>query len=146
LIFALITAAGAAQTDPCDPIISNVQPAAGPTTGGTMVTVEGLSLGGCCITSPCFPSFVFFGDTQADVIAAFPDHYVVRTPPHAAGTVDVTIIAFGRQGVRHSAFTFLDPSAIPSLSPTLLMLLILILGMVAISVPVSPGRGAGPLR
>jgi len=66
------------------PAVSLVTPASGPTAGGTIVTILGSNFTGA--------SAVTFGGTAATNFKVVSDTAVVATaPPHAAGTVDVTV-------------------------------------------------------
>ena len=73
------------------PEVASVSPAGGPASGGTAVTVTGTGLASV--------SSVRFGGVEAQRIdpdGANPDGKLVAvSPPHAAGTVDVTVTADG---------------------------------------------------
>jgi hypothetical protein len=65
------------------PTVTNVNPTAGPTTGGTQTTVSGSNFVG--VTS------VAFGGVSAVFNVTSPSLLTATTPAHAAGTVDVTV-------------------------------------------------------
>ena len=70
------------------PSVSRVSPAAGPTTGGTWVTVSGENLGSA--------TQVRFGTTAARQLVLVSGTEVrALSPAHALGTVDVTVVAPG---------------------------------------------------
>ncbi|HEU4521979.1 MAG TPA: IPT/TIG domain-containing protein, partial [Thermoanaerobaculia bacterium] len=75
------------------PEIHSVQPSAGTVQGGTFVTVTGINLGvppNFACVAPC-PAIVRFGEVEVPAIQEENTFVTVRTPPHAAGTVDVTV-------------------------------------------------------
>jgi len=66
------------------PVVSSVSPASGPTSGGTTVTIDGVNLAGA--------TAVHFGTVGSPSFNVTSDTSVTATaPPHAAGTVDVTV-------------------------------------------------------
>ena len=65
------------------PVVSSVSPAAGPTAGGTTVTIAGTSLANA--------SAVDFGSTAATIISDSASQIVATAPAGSAGTVDVTV-------------------------------------------------------
>ncbi|WP_435250764.1 IPT/TIG domain-containing protein [Streptomyces cucumeris] len=72
-------------TPPSTPLLLSVTPASGPTTGGNVVLVVGLGLSNA--------TGVSFGGTPATILARDPFGLAiaVTAPPHAAGTVSVTV-------------------------------------------------------
>ncbi|HUP48474.1 MAG TPA: IPT/TIG domain-containing protein [Thermoanaerobaculia bacterium] len=92
------------------PVVTSIQPAAGPTAGGTLVTITGANLtlppGFACIL-PC-PTTVRFGASSAvDPLDEQDSRVTVRTPAHAAGTVELTLrTGDGRSVTVANAFTF----------------------------------------
>jgi hypothetical protein len=108
LLLLLVSLPIAAQT--AAPVIASVQPSAGPTTGGTLVTITGANLGlppnFSCIL-PC-PAVVRFGSSEVPVSEESNTSLTVRTPAHAAGTVDVTVrTGDGRTATVGNAFTYI---------------------------------------
>jgi hypothetical protein len=101
LLFPLIAVA--------DPAITSIQPASGPASGGTEVTITGTDLLPhiqCII--PC-PAQVTFGDVTVEVESETETRLVVVTPPHAPGTVDVIVTVSGEEPVRiPAAFTYVS--------------------------------------
>jgi len=69
------------------PVVSQVSPGAGPTAGGTVVTVTGSDLGGA--------TAVHFGATAATGLTADTATSVTVTAPAGTGTVDVTVTTTG---------------------------------------------------
>jgi hypothetical protein len=114
------------------PTITSVTPSTGPIAGGTSVTIRGTgfqTIFECPIL--CFPAHVRFGSTIAAQTTIVDDTTIIAvTPVHAPGTVDVTFIpfGFGPSATAPSAFTFLDPSQIPALDPSVLAMLAALLG------------------
>ncbi|HEU4521411.1 MAG TPA: IPT/TIG domain-containing protein [Thermoanaerobaculia bacterium] len=109
LVCLLVTLPLLAQT-PAPVVINAVEPAAGPTAGGTIVTITGSALSlpdnFACIL-PC-PTTVRFGSSaEVPVLSEEQTRITVRTPAHAAGTVDVTVrTGDGRSATKPDAFTF----------------------------------------
>lgn len=93
------------------PFVASVTPATGPGSGGTEVTIAGdhLSLppNFACLL-PC-PAQVSFGGAQAQLLQEIDKELVVRTPPHGAGTVDITVrTGDGRTAIAPGAFVYTD--------------------------------------
>jgi hypothetical protein len=110
LVALLFTVSLSAQNVPA-PVIESVQPAAGPIDGGTLVTITGRNLslpdGFACIL-PC-PAVVRFGDAEVTALDERQTYITVRTPAHAAGTVDVTVRTGDNRSVtKANAFTFVQ--------------------------------------
>jgi hypothetical protein len=83
-----------------DPTIASLEPSSGPASGGTEVTISGNDLLPhiqCII--PC-PATLTFGDVTVEVKSETETRLVVVTPPHAPGTVDVTVNVSGEEPVR----------------------------------------------
>lgn len=94
------------------PTVSSVNPASGPTAGGTTVTITGTGLTGTTgVKFGLMPatSFTFVNDTTVTAVA----------PSHAAGTVDVTVTnADGTSTVvAGDQFTFLSAPTVSNVSP-----------------------------
>jgi hypothetical protein len=86
------------------PAIASVQPASGPTSGGTAVTIAGASFGSA-------PS-VTFGGAPATLVTASPTSLSVIAPPGAAGAADVAVVnPDGRSATLAAAFTYVAPPA-----------------------------------
>jgi hypothetical protein len=92
-----------------DPVITSLEPSSGPASGGTEVTITGSDLLPhiqCII--PC-PATITFGDVTVEVKSETETRLVVVTPPHAAGTVDVTVHVSGEEPVLlPAAFTYVS--------------------------------------
>lgn len=91
------------------PVVTFVTPSSGPVAGGAVVTVNGskfdLPPGFACF-APC-PARVFFGEVEGTVRDAGNSQIVVTTPPHAGGSVDVTVrTGDGRTGTLPNGFTY----------------------------------------
>ena len=77
------SATGTATVSPPRPVVTSVSPAAGPTAGGTSVTITGTNLGSA--------TAVKFGANAATVTANTATQIVATNPAGSAGTVDVTV-------------------------------------------------------
>lgn len=90
------------------PQVTKVSPAFGLVAGGTSVTVTGRDLAG---------GTVHFGEVQATGSCS-PSECVVTAPPHAVGTVDVSVSTAGglSEVGDHARFTYQEPPPTP---PTL---------------------------
>lgn len=95
------------------PTVTSISPTAGPTLGGTTVTIIGTNLAGA--------TAVKFGAVNATGITVnSATSMTARSPAGAAGTVDVTVTTPGGTSVTSAAdqFTYLTPPTITSISPT----------------------------
>jgi hypothetical protein len=95
------------------PIISpnGLDPASGPITGGTTVTLNGTGLFG--VTA------VEFGDAMAPTVTVDSDTSITAvTPPQAAGPVQVTALNPSAGTSNVDTFTFVAPASAATLSPT----------------------------
>jgi len=90
------------------PAIAAVSPANGPAAGGQTVTLEGANFVASQTT-------VAFGGVSAAITSLQPDRLVVTAPPHAAGSVAVTVTTPGGQAT--GAYAYHDPPTIASLVP-----------------------------
>ena len=111
------TAGGTSATSAADqytffapPGITSVSPAAGPTAGGTTVTINGSNLGGA--------TTVTFGGASAAIVTDTPTQITVTAPPHAAGTVDVVVTTPGGTATATNAYTYAVVPAVTSVAPT----------------------------
>ncbi len=86
--------------------ITSVTPNAGPSSGGTEVAIRGSGFTDI-IGSPTQPPSVFFGETMARVVGQDDETMLrVLTPPHLAGTVNVTVGSGNGVASVANAFTF----------------------------------------
>ena len=70
------------------PAVSSVVPVAGPTAGGTVVTVNGSNLSGA--------SKVTFGGVAGTALTPVPSSQLkIKSPAHGAGVVDVRVTTAG---------------------------------------------------
>jgi len=86
------------------PTVSGVNPASGPTAGGTSTTISGTGFAaGATVT--------FGGSTATGVVVTNSTTITATTPAHAAGTVDVVVTnSNGQSGTKTSAFTYNAPA------------------------------------
>jgi hypothetical protein len=91
------------------PVVSKVEPAEGPETGGTPVTIKGSNLSG---------GSVKFGASPASGVACSPTECSAAAPA-GKGTVDVTITTAGGSSATGGAdqFTYVPTPAVTSLAP-----------------------------
>jgi IPT/TIG domain len=104
ILLVAVSATAIAQTEPR---VTNVSRSLGPTSGGTLVTLFGSNLlpTVACLL-PC-PTTVTFGKVPASLKGETRSFLNVVTPPHAPGTVDVTISIAGEPPiVLANAFTY----------------------------------------
>ena len=94
------------------PTVTATNPASGPTSGGTGVTITGANFTGA--TSVQFGSS---GATNVNVISA--TQITATSPPASAGTVDVTVTTAGGTSAATAAdqFTYNAPTPAPTPSP-----------------------------
>ena len=81
------------------PTITSVSPSEGPTSGGTVVTIDGTNLAS--------PSVVAFGGNAGTVTASSASSITVTTPPSSsAGLADVLVTTFGGSVTDTDCFTY----------------------------------------
>ncbi|MDG4786571.1 IPT/TIG domain-containing protein [Micromonospora sp. WMMD1102] len=99
LVFPAGTAAGG-TFGYIGPTVTSVSPPAGPSTGGTRVTVTGTGLTGA--------TGVDFGGNPGTDLVVDPDgtSLTVTTPPGTPGTVDVTVLLPGADAVAEDGFDY----------------------------------------
>ena len=89
-----------------EPTITTVAPTSGPTAGGTSVTLTGRNLAST--------SRVEFDGVAGTIVSKTATTVVVRTPAHAAGSVDIEVTAPNGTGYKESAFTYV--AAVPTIT------------------------------
>ncbi len=95
------------------PVVSSATPNSGPTTGGTVVDIDGTNFSG--VTQVSFGGLVVaFTQISATRVR-------VTTPAHAAGAVDVIVTTAGGTGTGTNIFTYAAPPAptVTSVAPTI---------------------------
>ncbi|MGA2259786.1 MAG: IPT/TIG domain-containing protein, partial [Thermoguttaceae bacterium] len=95
------------------PVVTGVSPAAGPSTGGTTVTITGTGFAGAML--------VAFGSLTASSFTVNSATQITATiPMEPAGTVDVTVVTPGGISPVSSAdqFTYFAATAVTGVSPT----------------------------
>ena len=87
-----------------DPVLELIEPAAGPETGDTLVTIYGENLG--------TPGAILMGQTPVtQFVSAAADAVVFKTPVHEPGIVDVTFISEGGDSAKLvQAFEYIEES------------------------------------
>ena len=89
------------------PTITSVSPSEGPTSGGTVVTIDGTNLAS--------PSVVAFGGNAGTVTASSASSITVTTPASSsAGLADVLVTTFGGSVTDTGAFTYTSVVTKPS--------------------------------
>lgn len=93
------------------PAVSGVTPAAGATTGGTLVTLTGSGLGGA--------TEVLFGGVPGTGLTVAPDgmSLTVTAPAHAAGAVDLQVVLPGEDAVVPGGFTYAVAPSVTGITP-----------------------------
>jgi hypothetical protein len=90
---AIAAAVGAFESPP---IVVTASPNAGPTTGGTEVTISGQQFGSSCgvsLPEPTCPNLiVYFGNQPGLVVSAEANTIRALSPPHPAGIVGITVV------------------------------------------------------
>jgi hypothetical protein len=119
----VVSAAGDSATSSADqftyvggrPVVTSVSPTAGPTAGGTTVTVTGSNFNGA--------SGVSFGSTAATAFTVNSDTSITATSPaHAAAIVDITVSGPGGTSATTSGDRFIyfgGQPAVSSVTPNL---------------------------
>ena len=105
----LIVASG--PESPSGPVVSSIEPKAGPATGGTNVTIRGASFTGA--------SHVLFGTTASN-FTVNSDTQITAVSPAGSGTVHITVITpVGTTATSNAGqFTYLAAPTISSIQPT----------------------------
>jgi hypothetical protein len=95
-----------------DPWITGMTPAAGPKSGGQVITITGERFTGVTAVR-------FGGDPGKHVNVQTDTKLTVQTPPHAAGEYRVRLIAPGRSSIRssRSIYTFVTTPTVTDMSP-----------------------------
>ena len=98
------------------PTVTAISPTAGPTAGGTSVTITGTGFNG---TNAPLETVVKFGATTATA-AVNSDTQITATAPAGTGTVNVTVTTAGGPSVTSAAdqFTYVAPPTVTGISPT----------------------------
>ena len=86
-------------------VLTSLTPISGSTDGGLAVTISGSGI----VCTPAFPA-VSFGGTNAAVNSCGSTSVGVVTPPHAAGSVTVTLTNSGAAASNGLTFTYADTS------------------------------------
>ena len=94
------------------PAVTGLSVSAGPTAGGTTVSIYGSNLTGATV--------VYFGSTAVTSFTFEMDHIVVVSPAGAAGTVDITVVTPNGTSATTMAdqFTYVAPPVVTGVSPS----------------------------
>jgi len=93
------------------PTLTSINPVAGPTAGGTVVTFTGTNFAAGC--------GAFFGTTPAaSTTVSNSTTILATTPAHPAGTVDVSVSCPGGTPSLPNAFTFAPAPSITNVQPS----------------------------
>ncbi|MDQ1305377.1 MAG: trimeric autotransporter adhesin [Actinomycetota bacterium] len=113
----VVTTPGGSATDTggftyqAAPVVTGVAPPTGSYLGGQDVTITGTGLSDA--------TDVTFGGVESPTVFWVGDSLVARTPPHAAGLVDVAVTTPGGTGTLANSFTYIaTPSAPRSVTAT----------------------------
>ena len=106
------SATGTATVSPPRPVVTSVSPSAGPTAGGTSVTITGTNLG--------IATAVKFGANAATVTTNTATQIVATNPAGSAGTVDVTVTTPGGTSATsaNDHYTYTNGPSVAAISPT----------------------------
>ncbi|HVE47253.1 MAG TPA: IPT/TIG domain-containing protein [Acidimicrobiales bacterium] len=88
---------------PPPPTVTTMSPTSGPTAGGTAVRIVGTNF------TPA--ATVSFGSVAATPSAVSPTELTVATPPHAVGSVSVSVTTAGGTASVPGAFTYFAPAS-----------------------------------
>src|SRR3954452_9344534 len=84
--------------------VTSIEPASGPTGGGTVVTLKGDFW-------PFNPAGVLFGTTRAPEAHFVDEHtLVVTTPPHLPGKSSISVFEYDLYSILQLPFTFVGPA------------------------------------
>jgi hypothetical protein len=113
IVAAGIAGCGGPPMRPGDPppVVSSINPTAGPASGGTAVQITGANFGpGAAVT--------FGGLPATNVVVESSTSIVATTPPRGVGAADVTVNVGGRVGTLGGAFTYQpgDPPVIEGIT------------------------------
>ena len=92
------------------PTIGSMSPSAGPTTGGTAITITGTNLSGAS-------SVTVGGVVATNMVVQSPTTVTAVTPAGTAGTKNVAVITAGGTATLTNAFTYVTPPTISTVSP-----------------------------
>ncbi|PZU30208.1 MAG: hypothetical protein DI584_00320 [Stenotrophomonas sp.] len=97
------------------PTVTSVSPTAGPTGGGTTVTITGT---GFAVMAPT--GAVAFGGTNATYTIISNTQIVATAPANLAGTYDITVASAGGTSATSAAdqFTYVAPPTVSAVSPS----------------------------
>ncbi|MBO7746880.1 IPT/TIG domain-containing protein [Paenibacillus sp. MWE-103] len=103
--------AAAGYTYVAAPTIASVSPSAGPTVGGTIVTIAGTGFTGA--------TAVTFGGTAATGFTLVSNTQIVATAPAgSAGSANVAVTTIGGTGTKAAGYTYVAAPTIASVSPS----------------------------
>jgi len=108
-VLAVLTAMSVAAA----PRVDTIEPSSGAVTGGTYVLISGSDLTGFALGCPALDcaNYAQFGGELGTLIASDDTQWVVRTPPHAAGSVDVVVNVAGKGKITISGgFRYVEPA------------------------------------
>ena len=115
---AVTTAGGTSAASAADqftyilaPTVSNISPNAGPTAGGTTVTITGANLSGATRVT-------FGGTVTSSYTVNSATQITATTPAHAAGNADVVVTTIGGTGGLAGGYTFLGAPVARDVSAT----------------------------
>ncbi|MFM7261297.1 MAG: IPT/TIG domain-containing protein, partial [bacterium] len=91
------------------PTIASVTPAAGPTAGGTTITIAGTDLAGATVK---------VGGVAATNVVATATSVTCATPPGTLGAKDVVVSTLGGDVVRAGGFTYMGSPTIATVTPS----------------------------
>lgn len=93
-------------------VVASISPSSGDVHGGGTATIVGANFG----TNRAVVG-AMFGNTATTVVQSTSTSITVRVPPHAAGTVDVTVTVNGVSATKAGAYTYGTVSPAPPIRP-----------------------------
>ncbi|NBP52541.1 MAG: transporter, partial [Actinobacteria bacterium] len=99
----------AAFTYVAPPTVTTITPSAGPTAGGTLITIAGTNLLGSTVT---------VGGNPATIVSTAAASITATTPTGTAGAKTVIVSAAGGTATKTSGFTYVEAPTIASITPS----------------------------
>ncbi len=138
----LVLVLGCTRTIGAQITLTSVNPASGPASGGTAITISGTELSDSACFPLCNQRRLLIGGVDVSFSVPDPGTILAVTPPHAAGTVDIVYFPpdypDGFEGyVLPNAFTYVSSAAttnVPAYSQRQLMLLTLALALAGMAI------------
>ncbi len=122
---------------PPPPVITSISPTAGPTTGGTVVTIAGSGFSGA--------TAVGFGSVPAESFSVTSDTTITAAAPDGSGSVAVTVLGPGGTSAVTTAATFTYTASSPTTPPTIAASYLSLGDSIAYGLNAAPGKSYADL-